>query len=148
VGGSGDLEGALRDLISDLGLRRTRLVGYIDDALLSTYYQASDLFIMLSLTLEGFGLATLEALACGVPVLGTPHGGTLEILEPVIPDFVLEGDAPADMARGIIAQLDRASRDEFAEDLRAYAERFSWDAVADAMEVLFTDLQTDAMGRQ
>jgi glycosyltransferase involved in cell wall biosynthesis len=148
IGGSGNLEGALRDLISAVGLRRTRLVGYIDDALLSTYYQASDLFIMPSLTLEGFGLATLEALACGVPVLGTPHGGTIEILEPVTPDFVLEGDAPADMARGILAQLDRVSQGKFAGDLRAYAERFSWDGVADTMEALFTDLQTDAVGRQ
>jgi len=50
------------------GLAETvRFLGAIPDGDLPAYYQAADLFVLPTLALEGFGLATLEALACGTP---------------------------------------------------------------------------------
>ena len=69
IGGEGPMKNRLAELISELNLKRTHLVGYISEGQKAQYYQASDLFIMPSLTLEGFGLSTIEAMACGVPVL-------------------------------------------------------------------------------
>ena len=57
-----------------------RLVGFIPDDALASYYQAADLFVLPTVALEGFGLVTVEALACGTPVVGTPVGATPEIL--------------------------------------------------------------------
>ncbi len=59
------------------------LTGRIDDNALVRHYQAADLFALPTQAYEGFGMVTLEALACGTPVVGTPVGATPEI--PVAP---------------------------------------------------------------
>ena len=53
-------------------------------------YQAADLTVMPSQSFEGFGLAILESLACGTPVLCTPVGGMPEILQGFSPDLITE----------------------------------------------------------
>lgn len=143
IGGRGPLEGKLAARIAERGLLRTRLLGYVEDGDLADYYGASDLVIMPSVALEGFGLSTLEALASGVPVLGTPTGGTPEILSGVLPDYILEGTAPDQIARGILAKLESARDPAVRGRVRAYAERFAWPRIGDAVEGLFGELGGD-----
>ena len=127
-------------LSEGLKLGNITLTGFIDGEILPSYYQASDLFVMPSLTLEGFGLSTLEAMACGVPVLGTPTGGTPEILQPVLPDFILGGVEPADIAAGILARMSDLQDPELRARIRGYAQGFSWDGITDSVEELFREL--------
>ena len=56
------------------GRERIELLGSVDDETLADWYRAADLFVLPTLAYEGFGLATIEALATGTPVLGTPVG--------------------------------------------------------------------------
>lgn len=140
IGGSGELRARLEQLIAELGLKRTRLLGYIADRDLPAYYQASDLFVMPSVALEGFGLSTLEALACGLPVLGTPVGGIPEILAGVLPEFVLSGTAPEVLAAGILEKLPSLSDHRLSLQARRFAERFDWYKITDAVEELFIEL--------
>jgi len=140
IGGKGPLFAELQRRIDELELQRTRLLGYIDDRDLASYYQVSDLFVMPSVTLEGFGLSTLEALASGVPVLGTPTGGTPEVLGGVLPDFILEGTSPEQIARGILAKLETACRPEIKNKVRTYAEDFAWSHIGDVAANFFADL--------
>ena len=77
IGGEGPLEPALKEQTRQCGVEEfVRFVGYIPDEDLPSYYQMADLFILPTIELEGFGLVTVEALASGLPVLGTPVGGT------------------------------------------------------------------------
>ena len=62
---------------------KVRLTGMIPRDVLPSYYRAADVFVLPTLSIEGFGLVTIEALATGLPVLGTPVGGTVEILKGV-----------------------------------------------------------------
>src|SRR5438132_854951 len=81
IGGAGSLRGALEAQSQALGLEaHVKFLGFVPDAELPRYYQAADVFVLPTRELEGFGLVTVEALACGTPVLGTPVGATPEIL--------------------------------------------------------------------
>jgi len=62
----------------------------------------ADLFVLPTLELEGFGLVTIEALASGVPVLGTPVGGTVEILEKLNPNLLFKDTSSESIARLIV----------------------------------------------
>jgi glycosyltransferase involved in cell wall biosynthesis len=136
IGGRGELEDKLKKQINRLGLQRTTLEGFIGESDLPKYYQASDLFIMPSSTMEGFGLSTIEAMACGTPVLGTPVGGTREILEKEFPEFLFSGVTPFDLARGILGKIDVAQDTATKTKVREYAESHSWSRVTDQFEAL------------
>jgi len=89
IGGAGPLEGRLRALAGSLGLDGSaRFLGFVPEGALPGLYAAADLFVVPTAQLEGFGLVTAEALACGTPVVGTPVGATPDILRAVDPRLV------------------------------------------------------------
>ena len=74
IGGQGAERERLEHLIRARHLEHhVRLVGFIPDEQLASFYQAADLFVLPTVALEGFGLVTTEALACGTP--GSRHSG-------------------------------------------------------------------------
>lgn len=69
---------ALRERIHTLGLDgRVRLLGEVDAAALAGCYARADLFVLAS-RFEGYGMAFAEALARGLPVLGTTGGAVVD----------------------------------------------------------------------
>ena len=58
---------------------------------------------------EPFGMAMLESLACGTPVVGCPQGAAPEIVEHGITGFL--GDSEAELITGLLSidQIDRAA---------------------------------------
>jgi len=107
------------------------------------YLQAADLFMLPSICLEAFGLVTLEALACGTPVLATNRCASPEVLGPLDERLLIPGsDAPA-IADAILASgLKLATEPGFRERCRAYAvEHYSWERTAAAFEDLAFQLR-------
>jgi glycosyltransferase involved in cell wall biosynthesis len=103
IGGAGPDRERLEDLISTTGAGgHVRLIGFIPDDQLTLYYQAVDLFVLPTIALEGFGLVTVEALACGTPVVGTPIGATPEILEEIDNRLIMRGTSPDELSEGIL----------------------------------------------
>ena len=104
--GRGFLEEKLKGMVKKLGLcRHIYFLGFIDDAKLPLYYKAADLFILPTKYLEGFGLVTVEALACGTPVLGTPVGATPEIIEKIDKNLLFQDTTPESITTLIIEYL-------------------------------------------
>lgn len=132
IGGQGPVRPALEALIEELGLEENvRLAGFIADDVLPLYYQAADLFALPSLASEGFGLVTLEALACDLPVLATPVGASPELLEPLDPKLLFADTSPEAMAEGLLAWLKRQGRPSF----RAWvAEQYRWERCVEEFE--------------
>lgn len=108
VGGSGPLRQELEQLIADLHLTdRVKLLGFIAEEELPDHYQAADLVLMPTHELEGFGLVTVEALACGTPVLGTPVGAIPEVLARLDKELLAAGSDPDSLALAITRILSR-----------------------------------------
>ena len=133
IGGAGSLRGVLEAQSRALGVDdRVKFLGFVPDEALPGYYQAADVFVLPTRELEGFGLVTVEALACGTPVLGTPVGATPEILRPLCESLVFRGTAPEVMAEGLERFLEQKERDPDAYErlrgaCREHSERhYSW----------------------
>lgn len=83
----------LEDAVSFLGkVKRERM---------PSLFREHDLFIFPSLWQEPFGIVIIEAMASGLPVVGTFIGGAAEILQDVENSIVCKPDDPADLAHKI-----------------------------------------------
>jgi glycosyltransferase involved in cell wall biosynthesis len=136
IGGSGPLRSFLGERASRLGIGdHVRFAGHIPEKHLPLYYQAADLFVLPTLTHEGFGLVTVEALACGTPVAATPAGATPEILAPLDSRLLAEDTTAEALATAIARSFRLAENDAFRRRCRAHAEeRYSWKKHIDAFE--------------
>ena len=144
IAGDGPLSGQLRDRAATLGIDdATTFLGYVPDDDLPAVYASADVFVLPTTELEGFGLATLEALASGTPVVGTPVGGTVELLEGCqartdVPKPMLVSRVGADALATRMADwtaLDSAARERAGRGCRAYvSEQYTWEETVDALE--------------
>lgn len=76
--GAGPMDGQLRALAEQLGVTgRCRFTGHVDAV--EDVIPALDLHLLVSRN-EGFGIATIEAMSCGVPAVGTDVPGTADVL--------------------------------------------------------------------
>ena len=106
IAGKGALRSVLEQQANELGLQEhVKFLGYVPDEELSVAYQAADLTVVPSQSLEGFGLILLESLACGTPVLSTPVGGMPEVLLPFQPALVTDTPSSDALAARLIELL-------------------------------------------
>jgi glycosyltransferase involved in cell wall biosynthesis len=139
IAGDGPLRKELASLIEEAGLAgAVSLLGRVSDQDLVRWYQAADFSIVPTLTLEGFGLVTTEALACGTPVLGTPYGGTKEILEKLSGVLLFEDRSPEAMACKIISVLKGSCEVPSRQECRQFVLRhYTWNHVARSITAVF-----------
>jgi glycosyltransferase involved in cell wall biosynthesis len=96
----------LRRLIGELGLDgRVIFTGDVDD--IGAAYAALDVVVLPSGIPEPFAGVVVEAMACGKPVVGTRHGGTVEQIEDGRTGFLVEPNQPESLA----GSLDRLLSD-------------------------------------
>lgn len=132
IAGKGPIKAALEQQATELGLNdHVKFLGFLPDDQLPLAYQAADLTIMPSQSLEGFGLVLLESLACGTPALCTPVGGMPEVLEPFSPDLITASPEAKDIAErleqvltGKVAMPSRSACREYATN------NFDWQKIA------------------
>jgi len=143
IGGKGPLREPLVQMIRDLHLEASVVLkGFIPEEDLPAWYQCADLVIMPTLELEGFGLVTAEALACGTPVLGTPVGATPEILGPIDGRLVAKGNDAASIAEALanLIELMHAHPDEWkrlaAKGLLAVQNKYNWEVYSRNLDAI------------
>ncbi|HKW94475.1 MAG TPA: glycosyltransferase family 4 protein [Methylomirabilota bacterium] len=79
VAGDGEMLADLKTLAKRLGVEdRVHWLGNVSDP--RTLLQATDIFVLASVG-EAFGLVLAEAMACGVPVVGSRSGSLSEVVE-------------------------------------------------------------------
>lgn len=140
MAGTGPIAAELEDRIQQRGLTvPIKLIGFLPEADLPLAYAAADLSIVPTTALEGFGLITVESLASGTPVLGTPIGGTQEILRDLTPNLLFDSTSPAAMADRIDAALAGRIALPSPAQCRAYSLRYSWPEVIPCVLSVFEE---------
>jgi glycosyltransferase involved in cell wall biosynthesis len=140
LAGTGPMERELRQMTRQAGLEDVVIfTGFVDNV--EQLLPAFDLHLLMSRN-EGFGIATIEAMACGVPAVATEVPGSVDILRGsqggclIPPD-----DLPA--AAAIISELlaDPARRAHMALQGRAEAElRYSQAVVGRQVRAFYDGL--------
>ena len=143
IGGKGPERECLEETTRRLGLTgNVRFLGFLPDNLLPSYFQAADLFVLPTQALEGFGLVTVEALASGTPVVGTPVGATPEILAPLEERLITCDVTPDAIAEGILSFLGSGwARRLTPSCLHQYVrDHYSWDKHIEAVEQVYQEV--------
>jgi glycosyltransferase involved in cell wall biosynthesis len=138
IAGAGPLREALEARIQAAGLEgAVQLLGRVSDELAIALYQASDLTIVPTLALEGFGLVTVESLACGTPVVGTTAGATPEILGPFDGRLLVAPGDAVQLADRLIELLTGPDPLRTSQACRAHVlDRYTWPTALDRLEAI------------
>ncbi len=94
--------------------------------------------IYLATTQETFGIGTLEAMACGVPILGYNWAGTADIVEHKVTGYLVEPGDIDGLAKGV--EWIRENRDVLSESCLAVATRYDWRNVIQKYSQLYYDV--------
>jgi glycosyltransferase involved in cell wall biosynthesis len=134
--GNGPEESALHRMADQGGFStRHHFTGWVADT--ARYHRAFSFLAFPSVELETFGRVSIEAQACGVPVLGSHIGGVPETLRDGVTGFLIKpGDIAAWRDR-ILALCDETLCAEMGIAARAHVvDHFSNAAVARDFELL------------
>ncbi len=108
VCGEGPDRTRLEAKAATLGVRdRVRFAGFIPEAEKADYYRLADAYVMPSRG-EGFGIVFLEAMACGIPVMGSQLDGSREALLGGKLGVLVNPDSASEVAAGIVSTLSHA----------------------------------------
>jgi glycosyltransferase involved in cell wall biosynthesis len=112
-------------------------LGRMDQDQLKTYYQKAKALLTPVQWEEPFGLTTVEAMACGTPVISLHRGAAPEIIVNGKNGFVVNSVAEMVQAVGKIGQINR-------KDCRKHIERyFNYKTMVDNYERAFLELASD-----
>ena len=135
IAGDGPERGALEALCRRLGVaERVRFLGFVAHSEVPALLRRMDIFVALSHE-ESFGVAVVEASACGLPVVVSDAEGLSEVVQNGVTGCVVpRGDAEqaANALHAIVTSPDLGRRLGAAGRTRVL-ERYSWDRSLDCM---------------
>ncbi len=99
IAGDGEQRGELEKMAAKYG-DRIRFLGRVKHDDVPMLYNAMDVFVLPSVSMEGFSNSMLEALACGLPVVATPVGASPEVIDDRFGTIVDAGNSKS-IAEGI-----------------------------------------------
>ena len=124
----------LKSLSAELGIADSvTFTGSVPQAVLPTYYSAADVFTLPSHS-ESFGLAPLEAMACGAPVVVSRVGGLKTFVRSGENGYLVPWRCPESFAQRFDTLLANPElRDAMGRAARERALSMGWGAVAERM---------------
>jgi glycosyltransferase involved in cell wall biosynthesis len=130
--GDGPERQKLENLVDNLNLKNeVKFFGFVPYDDLPVYLNSADIFVRPSRS-EGMGNSFIEALAAGLPIIGTPVGGITDIIEDGKTGLFAKVDDDKDLAQKIQLLLrdDNLSQSIVYEGRRMIEDKFSWNVLA------------------
>lgn len=117
-------------------------LGQIPQKDLPIYFRISDVFVRPSRS-EGLGNSFLEAMAAGIPVIGTPVGGITDFLSNGHTGILAKPENPEDLAEKInyLLGYQDIRNNVIKNALNLVQKNYSWDIVSEKMERIFKTLK-------
>lgn len=116
-------------------------LGAVKETELAALFNACDVFVLPTRQDEMFGMAALEAQACGKPVVCSRHGGLPEVVTEQSARFFPIGNSVALAAELEFLLRSPEQRQRMSEAARTNAEKFSWQQIARHLENVYLDKQ-------
>lgn len=136
--GDGPERTPAEELVKSLGIR-DKVIFFGNSNEVDSILKYSDLFMLPSET-ESFGLAALEAMACGVPVISTNAGGLPEVNVQGVTGFMSDIGNVDDMARNAIHILkDENTLNQFKSNALNHSKTFSVDNIVPIYEKIYQE---------
>ncbi len=132
IGGDGSVEpAALRALRHEYGLEEVvRFLGPRERGVLPAYYAAAEAVVMPSYY-ESFGLAALEAMACGTPVVASDVGGLAHLVRHGRTGCLVPPQDPEALAATLTLLLDAPRfRERLGQEAHRVAQGYAWPRIA------------------
>lgn len=144
IAGEGSLKKRLMNLAVKLGIgNSTNFLGFVPHVEVPKVLNQFSVFTCLSIS-ESFGVAVLEASACGIPVIVSDTGGLPEVAKNNETGFIVPSRNPDAAAEAIIKLIeDEALRKRMGAEGRNFVlQNYEWKDCASRMEKLYEDIIT------
>ena len=115
--------------------KRVQLTGAVSNREVRELMRRTDFFVLPSM-IETFGVAALEALSCGIPVLATRSGGPEDFVRPGVDGILVDKTEP-EIIEGLQLLL-KTNWDRQKISVEAH-ERFDVEKVAQQLEALYSE---------
>lgn len=140
--GSGIEENIYKKMICELGIEdAVEMPGYIGGDALKVYFKKAGIYCLCSYK-EGFPMVVLEAWANAVPVVTTPVGGLVDVIEEGKNACTFDFGNELQLAEQLEALIQDYSKREFMSEYskKFSQELFSLDVISNKMETIYQSL--------
>jgi phosphatidylinositol alpha-1,6-mannosyltransferase len=132
--GSGDEEVNIKKLVEELKLK-DQVVFFkdISNDLKNSLVARSNIFVMPSIiykrSVEGFGIAYIEAAQYGIPSIGGIDGGAADAIDHEKTGLICDGNNLDTIYSSIISMLENNKYLEYGKAAKEYSTKFRWDKI-------------------
>ena len=141
--GYGDEEKNLKKLVQKLDLSsQVMFFKDISDELKNSLLAKSDIFVMPSVihktSVEGFGIAYVEAAQHGVPSLGGRDGGASDAIDHKKTGLICDGNNLDDIYSSLNSMIDNKKYLEFGKNAKEYVSKFQWSKIVEEYKIILS----------
>jgi phosphatidylinositol alpha-1,6-mannosyltransferase len=129
--GYGDEEDNIKKLVKELGLEpQVMFFKDISDDLKNALVAKSDIFVMPSIihktSVEGFGIAYVEAAQYSVPSLGGKDGGASDVIDHDKTGLICDGNSLNEIYSCLSSMIENKKYLELGKNAKQYVTKFNW----------------------
>ncbi|WP_335870578.1 glycosyltransferase [Bacillus sp. 2205SS5-2] len=150
IAGDGPYLEEYKQLTNKLGITdKVNFLGRVDHAQIPKFISSLDVFVIPSL-IESFGVAAVEAQACGVPVIASNVGGLPEVVKDGVTGFLVPPEDAQKIAEKLeLLYTNESKRTEFGISGREHVIlNYDWNENTKLMSDLYKEIVIESGGAQ